>query len=160
MTDVVLHLYDYAVFAALLVVSLAAGVFFAFRERNQSADSYLLNNESMNPYAAGMSIFVSMLSALTIIGLPVEVCLYGNAMVWRFFGGALGLFLVNRTFMPKLYELKLYSIFTYIEMRFKSTLVTRLTLGYGLCALLFHLMALSYLLGDLANCVCFPDFMV
>ena len=49
MTDVVLHLYDYAVFAALLVVSLAVGVFFAFRERNQSADSYLLNNESMNP---------------------------------------------------------------------------------------------------------------
>ena len=62
MTDVTLHFNDYAIFIALLIVSLAVGVFFAFRERNQSADSYLLNDESMNPHAAVMSIFVSMLS--------------------------------------------------------------------------------------------------
>ena len=28
--------------------------------------------EGMNPFAAGMSMFVSLLSAMTIIGLPVE----------------------------------------------------------------------------------------
>ena len=145
MTDVVLHLADYAVFGALLLVSLGVGIFFAIKEQNQSADSYLLNNEHMNPYAAGLSIFVSMLSALTIIALPVEVYLYGNAMVWRFVGGAIGLYMVNNTFLPKLYELKLYSLFTYIQLRFKSKALTKLTLFYGLGALLFHLMALSYL---------------
>ena len=40
----------------------------------------------MNPYAAGLSIFVSMLSALTIIGWPVEAFLYGDQIVWRALG--------------------------------------------------------------------------
>ena len=86
-----------------------------------------------------------MLSALTIIGMPTEVYLFGNAMVWRMVGGALGLYMVHRTFLPKLYELKLYSLFDYTKMRYQSPLITNLTLGFGLGALLFHLMALSYL---------------
>ena len=65
----------------------------------------------MNPITAGLSIFVSMLSALTIIGLPVEVYLYGDAMVMRMFGGIIGVLTVNYIFLPKTFELKLYSIF-------------------------------------------------
>ena len=72
---------------------------------------YLLNNGEMNPLTAGLSIFVSMLSALTIIGLPVEVYLYGDAMVMRMIGGILGIYTVNKIFLPKIFELKLYSIF-------------------------------------------------
>ena len=71
----------------------------------------MLNNENMNPITAGLSIFVSMLSALTIIGLPVEVYLYGDAMVMRMFGGLAGILIVNYLFLPKTFELKLYSIF-------------------------------------------------
>ena len=66
-------------------------------------------------------------------------------MVWRAAAGLLALFVVQRTFLPKLYELKMYSIFTYIELRFDSPLVTNLTLFVGLGALFFHLMALSFL---------------
>ena len=65
----------------------------------------------MNPITAGLSIFVSMLSALTIIGLPVEVYLYGDAMVMRMIGGIFGILTVNYIFLPKTFELKLYSIF-------------------------------------------------
>ena len=50
-------------------------------------DSYLLNNESMNPIAAGLSMFVSLVSALTVIGLPVEVYQFGDGMLWRLAGG-------------------------------------------------------------------------
>ena len=71
----------------------------------------MLNSERMNPYMAGLSIFVSLLSALTIIGLPVEVYLYGDAMVWRLLGCILGLIVCSLVFLPKVYELKLYSIF-------------------------------------------------
>ena len=79
--------------------------------------SYLLNNEDMNPITAGLSIFVSMLSALTIIGLPVEVYLYGDAMVMRMFGGIFGVLTVNYIFLPKTFELKLYSIFRLVLKR-------------------------------------------
>jgi len=71
----------------------------------------MLNKERMNPYMAGLSIFVSMLSALTIIGLPVEVYLFGDAMVWRLLGCVFGLTVCCLVFLPKVYELKLYSIF-------------------------------------------------
>ena len=40
-----LHWADYAVFGALLVVSLIVGFFFGYKDSKQSADSYLLNNE-------------------------------------------------------------------------------------------------------------------
>lgn len=47
----VLQTADYAVFIALLLVSLGVGLLFAYRGRNQSPDDYLLNNKNMNPYA-------------------------------------------------------------------------------------------------------------
>ena len=136
---------DWIVFVGLLLASLFVGFFFAYKDRNQSADSYLLNNEAMNPYAAGLSIFVSLISAITIIGLPVEVYMFGNAMVWRMVGGLIGMYTVCYVFLPKIYQLRLYSIYTYTDLRYKSPLVTKLTLIYGMGALLFHLMALSYL---------------
>ena len=37
----------------------------------------------MNPYAAGLSIFVSLISALTVIAMPVEIYIFGNGMIWR-----------------------------------------------------------------------------
>ena len=147
--------------------------------------SYLLNNEDMNPITAGLSIFVSMLSALTIIGLPVEVYLYGDAMVMRMFGGIFGVLTVNYIFLPKTFELKLYSIFrldskciisimshnlifnesflkirsSYIPMRYKSNIITNFTLVFGMGALLFHLMALSYLTAlSFSTVINIPDW--
>ena len=39
----------------------------------QHAVAVIMNiPKGMNPFAAGMSMFVSLLSAMTIIGLPVE----------------------------------------------------------------------------------------
>ena len=87
------------------------GFYFAWKERNQSADSYLLNNDAMNPYAAGLSIFVSLVSALTVLGLPIEVYLHGNGMIWRIFGGIVGSILLNITFVPLFHNLKCYSIY-------------------------------------------------
>jgi Na+/proline symporter len=64
---------DYAIFIVLLVVSLVVGFYYAWKYRNNSAESFLLNNDSMNAYAAAFSVFVSCLSAITIIGLPPQV---------------------------------------------------------------------------------------
>ena len=97
---------DYTVFILLLVVSLGIGVIIGYKDRKQSANSFLLYDGAMNPYAAGMSIFVSYISALTIIGFPVEVYLFGNSIFWRMLGGSIGLFVLDRLFLPKIYELK------------------------------------------------------
>ena len=111
-----LHWADYAVFGALLVVSLIVGMSFRLKLLAMLKDMKLRNSnkdfslgikiasrvliviywimketisvlfpefqraeavilsfpKGMNPFAAGMSMFVSLLSAMTIIGLPVE----------------------------------------------------------------------------------------
>ena len=75
----------------------------------------------------------------------IQVYMYGNSMVWASLGSIIGLYIVTSTFLPKLYELKLYSIFTYIEMRYESPLITNITLVVGLGSAFFHLIALSFL---------------
>ena len=111
-----LHWADYAVFGALLVVSLIVGmslrlkllamlkdmkswnsnkdfslgikiasrvlivIYWIMKEGKSVLFPEFQRNEAvilsipkgMNPFAAGMSMFVSLLSAMTIIGLPVE----------------------------------------------------------------------------------------
>jgi len=49
--------------------------------------SVFKNNDAMNPYAAGLSIFVSLISALTVIAMPVEIYIFGNGMIWRLDNG-------------------------------------------------------------------------
>jgi len=64
-------------------------------------------------YAAGLSIFVSLVSALTVIGFPVEVYRYGDGMLWRIPGGLIGTFLLSVTFVPLFHKLRVYSIYRY-----------------------------------------------
>ena len=87
------------------------GIFFAWKERSQSSDNYLLNKDAMNPYAAGLSIFVSLISALTLIGIPVEVYQYGNGLLWRIPSGLIGTGILTITFVPVLHKLRTYSVF-------------------------------------------------
>lgn len=65
----------------------------------------------MNPYAAGLSIFVSLVSALTVIGLPVEVYQYGDGMVWRVLGWLIGTIVLSVTFVPLFHKLRIYSVY-------------------------------------------------
>jgi len=141
-----LHIIEYIVFGSLLVVSLSVGFFFAWKEKNQSADSYLLNNESMNPIAAGLSMFVSLVSPLTVIGLPVEVYQFGDGMLWRLAGGLIGSIILTFTFVPMFHKLQCYSVYSYLEQRYNnSKLVMTITLIMGVVGMCIHMMALCYL---------------
>ena len=106
----------------------------------------MLNNDAMNPYAAGLSIFVSLVSALTVIGLPVEVYQHGDGMTWRVLGGFIGTSVLSVTFVPLFHKLRIYSVYTYLERRFNSNkMVIGLSLFLGVIGMTFHMMALSYL---------------
>jgi len=65
----------------------------------------------MNPFAAGFSIFVSIISALTVIGLPVEVYQHGNGLIWRIAGGLFGTIFMSLSFVPLFHKLKVYSVY-------------------------------------------------
>ena len=65
------------------------------------------------PFAAGLSIFVSLVSALSVIGLPVEVYRFGDGMFWRIPGGLIGTLVLSFTFVPLFHKLRAYSIYSF-----------------------------------------------
>ena len=67
----------------------------------------------MNPYAAGLSIFFALVSAITVIGLPVEVYRFGNGMLWRIPAGLFGMIFLSVTFVPFFHKLRAYSVYRF-----------------------------------------------
>ena len=70
---------DYVVFAASLAVPLAIGVFFCLHKRRQnSVESFLVGDRSLNVVAVAMSLIASVVNAIFVIGLPAEIHYHGT----------------------------------------------------------------------------------
>ena len=68
---------EYTVLAATLAVSAIIGVLFAWRGQRNTAE-YLLANKQMGIFPTTMSIACSFISAITILGTPAEMYVYGT----------------------------------------------------------------------------------
>ncbi|KAH9509626.1 Sodium-coupled monocarboxylate transporter 1 [Bulinus truncatus] len=113
--------WDYVVFSAMLFVSLAIGVWFAVRGGGQKTQGeYLMGNRSMSVLPVAISIMVSFLSAIMILGIPAEMYTQGTEYVVTVFGISIGITGATLLFVPLLYPLKLTSVFEYLELRFDS----------------------------------------
>ncbi|KAH9509620.1 Sodium-coupled monocarboxylate transporter 1, partial [Bulinus truncatus] len=113
--------WDYVVFSAMLFVSLAIGVWFAVRGGGQKTQGeYLMGNRSMSVLPVAISIMVSFLSAIMILGIPAEMYTQGTEYVVTVFGISIGIIGATLLFVPLMYPLKLTSVFEYLELRFDS----------------------------------------
>lgn len=61
--------------------------------------------------AAGMSMGVSFVSAVTLIGYPVEVYFYGIFHLWGLAGILLGTVMSAVYYIPLLFRLRMNSVF-------------------------------------------------
>ena len=78
---------DYVVFSAMLLVSALIGIWYACRGGKQSSTAeYLLANRRMNFLPVSISIMLSFLSAITLLGIPAEVYVYGTQFSMTFVG--------------------------------------------------------------------------
>ncbi|PWA14708.1 hypothetical protein CCH79_00014369 [Gambusia affinis] len=65
---------DYVVFAVMLLVSAAVGVYFAWTDRRQrSAGDFLTGGRRLTALPVSMSLSASFMSAVTVLGNPAEV---------------------------------------------------------------------------------------
>jgi Na+/proline symporter len=105
-----LSVVDYLIFILMLVVCGAIGIYHAIRNRQeQTTANFLMANHSMGKFPISMSLLVSFLSAIAILGIPSEVYTFGLSYVLVSFAFIILLLISAFLYVPVFYKLKITS---------------------------------------------------
>ncbi|RXN09002.1 sodium-coupled monocarboxylate transporter 1-like protein [Labeo rohita] len=113
--------WDYVVFAGLILFAAGIGLFQAIRGRKQtSSDEFLLGGRQMTAVPVALSLTASFMSGITVIGTPAESYLYGTPF-WLFvFSYTIMSIISAEIFVPLFYRLSITSTYEYLEMRYNK----------------------------------------
>lgn len=104
--------WDYVVFALMLVISAAIGVYYAFAQRQQqTARDFLVGGQSMTAVPIALSLTASFMSAITVLATPVEVYCNGAIFVLSCLGFVLMVAISSEVFLPIFYRLGITSTY-------------------------------------------------
>ncbi|XP_072536850.1 sodium/iodide cotransporter [Salminus brasiliensis] len=113
-------LVDYAVFAAMLAISVGIGLFQSVRKAagRSEVEDFFTGGRQMPAVPVGMSLCASFMSAVQVLGVPSEAYLYGLKFLYMCLGQALNSLLTALLFLPVYYRLGITSSNQYLRMRF------------------------------------------
>ncbi|XP_078480269.1 sodium-coupled monocarboxylate transporter 1-like [Lampetra planeri] len=111
--------WDYVVFAGIIVAAAGIGLFQAIRGRKDTSNAeFLLGGRQMTAVPVAMSLTASFMSGITVIGTPAEAYRFG-ASFWLFvISYAIMSSFSAEIFVPVFYRLGITSAYEYLEMRF------------------------------------------
>ncbi|XP_009892716.1 PREDICTED: sodium-coupled monocarboxylate transporter 1 [Charadrius vociferus] len=115
--------WDYVVFAAMLLVSAIIGIYYAFAGGGQKTPKdFLMGGRSMSALPVALSLTASFMSAVTVLGTPAEIYRYGA--IFCIFAITYGLVVLcsAEIFLPVFYKLGITSTYEYLELRFNKYL--------------------------------------
>lgn len=113
--------WDYVVFAGLILVAAGIGLFQSFRGRKEaSSDEFLLGGRQMTAVPVALSLTASFMSGITVIGTPAEAYLYGTPFWLFFISYAIMSTISAEIFVPLFYRLNITSTYEYLEMRYNK----------------------------------------
>ncbi|KAM9245791.1 sodium-coupled monocarboxylate transporter 1 [Leptosomus discolor] len=115
--------WDYVVFAAMLLVSAVIGVYYAFAGGGQkTSKDFLMGGRSMSAVPVALSLTASFMSAVTVLGTPAEIYRYGAVFCIFAFTYGLVVLCSAEIFLPVFYKLGITSTYEYLELRFNKYL--------------------------------------
>jgi sodium-coupled monocarboxylate transporter 8/12 len=115
---------DWAVFAGLLIFSACIGVYYALvGGKQKTTKEFLMANHNLKILPVAISILVSFLSAILILGAPAEMYFKGTQYYLYVFGQMTAVVLATVLFVPLFYPLKLTSMYQ-VRRCFKSVSVS------------------------------------
>lgn len=106
------EVWDYVVFAAMLVISAVIGIYYAFAGNSQhTSKEFLMGGRSLNAVPVSLSLTASFMSAVTVLGTPTEVYRFG--IIFSLFGITYLLVAVisAEVFLPVFYRLGITSTY-------------------------------------------------
>ncbi|KAJ6656392.1 hypothetical protein lerEdw1_003895 [Lerista edwardsae] len=117
------HAWDYVVFAAMLLISAAIGIYYAFAGGGQkTSKDFLMGGRSMTALPVALSLTASFMSAVTVLGTPAEVYQFGVRFTLFAITYTLVIVLSAEVFLPVFYRLGITSTYEYLELRFNKYL--------------------------------------
>uniref|UniRef100_A0A8P4GHH2 Solute carrier family 5 member 8 n=1 Tax=Dicentrarchus labrax TaxID=13489 RepID=A0A8P4GHH2_DICLA len=110
---------DYVVFALMLVVSAAVGVYYAWADRGQrSSGDFLMGGRRLTALPVSLSLTASFMSAITVLSNPAEVYRYGANIGFYGLSYVMTMVVTSEVFLPVFYRLAITSTYEYLELRF------------------------------------------
>jgi SSS family transporter len=111
---------NWIVMVSYMGVLIGIGIYFS--RKNNSAEDYFLAGRRVVWWAAGLSIFSTMLSAITYLSIPAKA--YATNWTWFIFNMTIPVMapVIIYCFLPFYRRLGITSIYEYLEMRFSTGL--------------------------------------
>ncbi|KAK2167768.1 hypothetical protein LSH36_24g06030 [Paralvinella palmiformis] len=108
---------DYVVFALVVMISLTIGLYHAFTGGKQrTPGEYLMGNRNLRTLPVAMSILVSYVSSILVLGVPAEMYTRGTQLILRTLGYCLACIISSLLFVPLFYGLNVTSSFEVFYM--------------------------------------------
>ncbi len=104
--------WDYVVFAGLILFAAGIGLFQAIRGRKEtSSDEFLLGGRQMSAVPVALSLTASFMSGITVIGTPAEAYMYGTPFWLFIFSYTIMSIISAELFVPLFYRLSITSTY-------------------------------------------------
>lgn len=128
----VLTTWDYVVFGLTLGLSAAIGVFYAIKDRKQQDDmeDYQLGGRDLSKVPVALSLSVSFMSAITVLGTPADIYQYGTMYWWFLLAMLIVCFITSEIYIPTFYRMGISSTYEYLEKRFNKAVRVAGTVTY------------------------------
>ncbi|PSN54824.1 Sodium-coupled monocarboxylate transporter 2 [Blattella germanica] len=129
---------DFFLFALMLAVSTMIGVYFGIcGKKEDTPKEYLHGGKTMNSIPVAFSLVTSIISGVTLLGVPSEIYRYGTTywlmVVSVIFAGIAN----NYIFLPVFYELQLTSTYEYFQLRFNHRVRVMASVLFTISLLLY-----------------------
>ena len=106
---------DWCVVLAYALGMLAVGWYYA--RRTSTTDDYLLGGRNMSPWKVGLSLFASLLSTVTYLGIPGEMIKYGPMALAQLVALPFIALVVGWFLIPYIMRLRVTSAYEILETR-------------------------------------------
>ncbi len=110
-----LHTIDWMILAVYAVMMLSIGWWYS--RKQETSDEYFLGGGAMKPWLIGVSLFATLLSTITYLAVPGEVCGKGPMEMTRLLALPVVFLVVSLLLIPALMRQRVTSAYELLELR-------------------------------------------
>ncbi|XP_015913607.1 putative sodium-dependent multivitamin transporter [Parasteatoda tepidariorum] len=129
---------DYFVIVVMLLISSGIGLYFRFSGGKQkTTQEFFLAGRTMSVFPVAFSIMASGNSAITYLGVPSDMYVYGTHFAFIILGNTAGALAAGFLFLPVFFCTNASTTYEYLEKRFGRVLRIICSLSFSIQAILY-----------------------